>query len=216
MKKPTEWNIGLDTDQLVIDRWHPERPCPLDVMLANAVEWLQAAAAGLDRQWVVYADPPYLLGVRSDKRPIYRNEFSCPKQHARLIEVLRSLRCHVLLSGYASPLYAELLQDWRNYSFQTSTRGGPRIETVWMNFDVGEHELHDTRFVGSGYRERERINRKNRRWERLRAMPPAERQTIRQALLEAESTGRVLPPPRASIGSRRSADTATGDAAGSS
>jgi hypothetical protein len=43
--------------------------------------------------------------------------------------------------------------------------------------------LHDTRFVGEGFRERERIKRKRDRWRRrFAAMPPAERQVIAEAL----------------------------------
>ena len=55
-----------------------------------------------------------------------------------------------------------------------------------MNFPAGL-VLHDTRFLGEGYRERERLNRKKRRWSsRFAAMPPGERQLIAAALARVD------------------------------
>jgi hypothetical protein len=43
--------------------------------------------------------------------------------------------------------------------------------------------LHDVRFAGDGFRERERVKKKRQRWQRrLAAMKPFERQMIREAL----------------------------------
>lgn len=51
-----------------------------------------------------------------------------------------------------------------------------------MNFSAGL-PLHDTRWVGDGFRERERIKRKRARWvKRLQGMPAAERQVLAEAL----------------------------------
>jgi len=55
-----------------------------------------------------------------------------------------------------------------------------------MNFPA-DLPIHDVRYVGEGFRERERIGRKRNRWvKRLSAMPPAERQVIREALADVD------------------------------
>jgi hypothetical protein len=66
------------------------------------------------------------------------------------------------------------------------TRGGTSaIETVWCNFPEPA-ELHDTRFVGDGFRDRERIRRKISRWvRRLERLPLAERAVILAAFDDA-------------------------------
>lgn len=50
-------------------------------------------------------------------------------------------------------------------------------------------ELHDYRYLGADYREREQIKRKKLRWvRRLRAMPQLERYAVLAALQEASSS----------------------------
>jgi len=39
-------------------------------------------------------------------------------QHGELLEVLRRLPCAVMLSGYRSALYDDLLGDWRTIEYQ--------------------------------------------------------------------------------------------------
>lgn len=136
-----------------------------------------------DPETLVYVDPPYLRSTRT--RSIYRHEMLTPDEHLLLLTVLRNLPCRVMISGYWSELYAELLNDWRSESFGAGTRGGRRIEHVWMNYGHGL-ELHDVRFLGDGFRERERIKRKRNRWQRrFLAMAPGERQVISEALAAA-------------------------------
>ena len=100
----------------------------------------------------------------------------------------------VMISGYWSGLYAGKLADWRYESYIAMTRGGPRREYLWMNFPA-DLPLHDVRFVGDGFRERERIGRKKRRWQnRFAGMDAIERQVIREALEEVDrsSTGMAM------------------------
>jgi DNA adenine methylase len=95
-----------------------------------------------------------------------------------------------MVSGYWHPLYVTMLQEWQGWRaecFQSMTRGGVSQEWLWMNYPA-DVSLHDTRFVGRGFRERERINRKRKRWvSRFLTMPPAERQVIAEALAIAGS-----------------------------
>jgi hypothetical protein len=110
--------------------------------------------------------------------------------HERLLDVLRRLPCAVMLSGYWSPLYAQALADWRTDHFPQMTRGGFAIEEwLWMNFPK-PLALHDYRYLGSDYREREKLNRRRKRWSaRLARMTPLERQALLAALQEVGHPG---------------------------
>jgi DNA adenine methylase len=132
-------------------------------------------------QELVYCDPPYLMSTRSGRK-LYEHEMD-EISHARLLRVIRELPCMVMISGYSSVLYAKTLKDWNVASFTAVTRGGTeRAEWVWYNFPRPV-ELHDYRYLGSDFRERERIKRKTRRWtERLKRMPTLERQALLSAI----------------------------------
>jgi DNA adenine methylase len=64
---------------------------------------------------VLYVDPPYLPETRAatNKGRVreYAHEYT-PADHARLAEVLRDCAATVLLSGYPSPMYAQLYEGW--------------------------------------------------------------------------------------------------------
>lgn len=135
---------------------------------------------------LVYADPPYLLETRRQKRDLYRHEFGDEEQHSRLLKLLCGLPCRVMVSGYSSALYDEILSDWRSIQIETRTRGGsPATEWLWMNYAEPER-LHDYSWLGDDYRERERIKRKAARWvRRFERLPVLERRAIWAALREA-------------------------------
>jgi hypothetical protein len=134
---------------------------------------------------LIYCDPPYLMETRSCRRGYYRCEFGSAEEHAELLAVVRALPHLVMISGYWSELYGRELEGWRTASFWTTNRRGRRVqEWVWMNFPEPA-ELHDYRFLGGDFRERERIKRKTQRWRaRLATMPPLERHALLTALEE--------------------------------
>lgn len=123
-----------------------------DVLTKNKDRWMS------DRSTLVYCDPPYLEDVRSSKRNYYRHEFKTAIEHESLLLLLLSLKCNVMISGYRCDLYDDLLAKWQRYDYQTMTHGGLKTESVWCNFDQ-PLELHDYRYLGSNFRERERIKR---------------------------------------------------------
>jgi len=151
---------------------------------------------------LVYADPPYLVSSRRSPRRLYRHEYT-ERDHRRLLAILLDLPCHVMLSGYENPLYAETLSGWQTVSFNARTRGGPAVETLWLNYDPDRVLKHDYRHTGVNYRERERIRKKAGRWAaRLKEMPADERNYLLQVIasrfngevcFHAEST--MLAPP---------------------
>ena len=59
---------------------------------------------------LIYADPPYLHSVRTQK--MYGEEMT-EQEHVELLEALLAHRGPVVLSGYANELYSEMLSDWR-------------------------------------------------------------------------------------------------------
>jgi hypothetical protein len=62
------------------------------------------------------------------------------------------------------------------------THGGPRTEWLWCNFPE-PIALHDYRYLGVGFRERERIKRKKQRWtDRLHRLPLLERRALLAAI----------------------------------
>jgi hypothetical protein len=106
----------------------------------------------------------------------------------------------VMLSGYWSQLYADRLRDWHSVQFQAMTHGGPRTEWLWSNFPE-PIALHDYRYLGTGFRQRERIKRKKQRWTaRLHRLPMLERHALLAAIDEAWRihSPEVTMPPAAS------------------
>lgn len=191
-KKPARLNIGIDIDPDVVTAWEKRAPKILDLWRrtqffnCDAVQFLRAHQ--FTGRELVYSDPPYLHHTRS-RTDLYRFEYT-EAQHIELLGVLVSLPCAVMVSGYFSELYADTLElgnGWGRVQFESMTRQGLRTECVWLNFTPGP--LHDSRFVGGDYRERERIKKKKNRWRsRLANMTQGERQAILDALLELAST----------------------------
>lgn len=130
---------------------------------------------------LVYCDPPYMHSTRT-RRDLYQFEMT-DAQHVELLQIIRSLRCRVMISGYWTKLYAEKLSGWNSATYQAVTRSG-RVATEWLWFNFPEPvALHDYRFLGRNFRERERIKRKKLRWaNRLRTMPVLERRALMAAL----------------------------------
>jgi DNA adenine methylase len=129
----------------------------------------------------VYCDPPYVHSTRT-RCDLYRFEMS-DSQHVELLDIMSSLPCRVMISGYWTKLYAAKLRRWNSTTFQAVTRSG-RVATEWLWFNFPEPvALHDYRYLGENFRERERIKRKKLRWaNRLRIMPVLERRALMAAL----------------------------------
>jgi len=111
---------------------------------------------------LVYCDPPYMHETRSSR---HRYLFEMDEaEHTALLDILRRIPANVMLSGYCSKLYSKALKKWRLVTFEAITRGGTtRTEHLWCNFPEPA-ELHDYRWVGQTYRQRQDLNRMRRRW----------------------------------------------------
>lgn len=104
---------------------------------------------------LVYADPPYPKDVRTWRNDVgYGHEMLGQEQHRELLEALLGCRASVVVSGYASPLYDDLLCTWsrREIVTQTGNGGGnrERTEVVWSNraFPVEQPDLFELEVTG--------------------------------------------------------------------
>lgn len=189
-KRPARSSIVIDADADVARWWRSQQlgTSKLTIVPGDFFEWVrspQGKAIVYDPLTFLYIDPPY-MGSKRSRSKRYRCELNTPEGHTRLLRVLQPLHCMVMISGYYSDLYAEELKGWRCVRFRAGVRRGSRWEHVWMNFAQGKL-LHDCRYVGEGYRERDRIKRKCGRWvRRLLALSDAERQFILNSLNAAD------------------------------
>ena len=177
-KRPASRNVGIDADAGVIAA-HGDAGPGCELIVGDAVAWMR------EHTWepgtLVYCDPPYLGSTRSG-RSHYRCELLSDEEHSSLLDVLTGLPAMVILSGYRSALYDAALATWRRVDFTGMTRGGPRAESLWMNFPEPT-ELHDYRYLGEDFHDRCRLRRKLDRWTRkLAALPVLERAAILDAL----------------------------------
>lgn len=186
LKKPADESIGIDSDPAVLDMWHGDEVPNFRLLDYDAIDFLNSV--NLSNDSLLYLDPPYLMSTRSCKRPIYRHEFGGEADHLELLTIIKKLNCMVMISGYYSALYSKELAGWRTATFQAQTRSGKTAtEWVWLNFEE-PLELHDYRYLGSDFRQRERIKRKQRRWHaRLLCMNSTERYAMLSILEELRS-----------------------------
>lgn len=102
---------------------------------------------GRHAEVLIYADPPYLGTTRSSRQ--YLVEMSHDDEHRELAEALHECHASVVLSGYHSPLYAELYDGWHVSEFSTYTgqgnhsanRNDRRTEVLWSNRPLGNDRL---------------------------------------------------------------------------
>lgn len=182
-KRPAVVNIGIDAD---IDVIEARKGHTIIALCGDAVSLLPDLVSEYKRKYksiLVYMDPPYLGSTRASSRAIYKHEMTSEEDHSALLAIAKSLPCDVMISGYASDLYDQELEGWRSLSYKSMTRGGfAATEYLWMNYPV-PFELHDYRYLGENFREREKLNRRKKRWvARLESMPALERYALYEAM----------------------------------
>ncbi len=137
---------------------------------------------------LIYCDPPYLHHTRTSSRR-YRFDYE-EQDHVELLELLKGLPCSVILSGYPSLLYDELLPDWRTIELQVMNQSGVRTEKLWFNFTPDR--VHWPRYAGKDFTDRQRIKRKAENWgKRYQALPRAERLAVLSSMMAVEAGERI-------------------------
>lgn len=179
------------TCEIIIDA-DPEAPCFRCAcgrckfvwqMRQRCEDYLKSFDWSSSGRVLIYADPPYLHELRGRDR--YRVEYT-RDDHVRLLALLAELPAAVMISGYPSPVYDELLPNWRTVEFQTMTRGGVRTEKLWMNFPADK--VHWATFAGKNRTRRQNIKRLAARWKaKFRRHDAGTRLAILAALMETEN-----------------------------
>lgn len=187
MKRPAARNIGMDLSAQVVAQWKACTAKTGDgagtiVRRGDGIHFLEAYRFSGDE--LVYCDPPYLVTTRKRiTRSLYTHEMS-DLEHLRLLRCIRTIRAMVMISGYQSAMYDQALGRWNKLTVQSATRRGPATECVWYNFPT-PLELHDYRYLGDNFREREHIKRLKARWvARLERMPALKRQALLAAIAQ--------------------------------
>lgn len=80
---------------------------------------------------LLYVDPPYLGETRNSLG--YEHEMTSEDDHVRLLELLLQAKASVVLSGYSSPIYDEILAGWAVVDVASRTQAAERVERVWSN-----------------------------------------------------------------------------------
>lgn len=105
------------------------RHCNAIDMLAEAEDYYGVFA---------YLDPPYLHETRTATKA-YEHEMS-HDDHAELLSYIGYYPRKVMISGYRSQLYDEMLNDWRRVDIDMPNHSGQgakkqrRTECLWMNY----------------------------------------------------------------------------------
>ena len=179
-KPPALRNIGIDLNGRALERFQ----CDYPVELIHGCAHRYLAEHQYQGRELVYCDPPYLQATRSSGRR-YRFDYE-DQDHVELLGLLKSLPCAVMLSGYPSVLYDELLRGWQSVELQVMNQAGVRTEKLWFNFTVDR--VHWARYAGNNHTHRQCIKRKAENWgRRYQALPRAERLAVLSAMMGVEA-----------------------------
>ena len=133
--------LGAKTKQRVNGDWNkvPERILEAAVRLKDA-EIENKNAFDLIKKYNredcwIYVDPPYLLSTRRQR--YYNVEMTEDQEHLELLELLKKHSGSVIISGYESKLYEDVLSGWNTKEIRANAeQGKKRIEVLWFNFEL--------------------------------------------------------------------------------
>ena len=136
---------------------------------------------------VVYCDPPYHPETRKRDR-VYKFDLG-HYDHIRFLNLVIHLNARIIISGYDNDIYRQYLNDWHVYTYSSKAHDGLREEYLWYNFPRPS-ELHDYRYLGSNFRERQTIQRRLKRMKRrLEELTAQERSLLLDWLTIRENPG---------------------------
>lgn len=136
--------------QSYVSRLHPaaQRLARVSIECRPAVEVIRAY--GRHPGVLIYADPPYLDSTRTHAGfgDVYVHEMRGGDEHLELADALKTARAAVVLSGYDSPLYADLFDGWHRHELHATCGNSPtaqsRTEVLWSNRPFPQGSLFDT------------------------------------------------------------------------
>lgn len=194
-KKEAKYTILNDIDETIAIKWDRKSDFTNDdqriwIGCTDAIQWLKdfelpaAILKSMGIQVLIYLDPPYPMDCRKTDRQRYQFEMT-DDQHFELLHLIsRGYPAKIVISSYPNKLYWEYLQGWSTFTFTAQTRGCVMTEQVWYNYPQPT-ELHDYRYLGSDYRDRERIKGiVNRNLDKIKRMPDLERNLFITKILD--------------------------------
>ena len=178
--------IGCEIDPSTVATF--DYPAAAEIYCEDVMESAAVGIACASSRTVLYLDPPYHPDTRTSHHR-YRHELD-DAGHRRLLTWCRALDCRVMISGYRCGLYDRELRDWRRVDYPVMTRGGARIESLWMNF-APALPWHHTQ-AGRNKCERQQIKRKaESAGRKYAAMSMGERLAVRAAMAAVDAAGAV-------------------------
>lgn len=110
-------------------------------------DWKDVVLKYDSEETLFYLDPPYVLDTRPNSKGIYAYEMS-NEEHKELVDICLRLKSKVILSGYKNKIYERLEEHgWvrldrevvlSSIAVSKGKKKPRRIESVWMNYEVGE------------------------------------------------------------------------------
>ena len=191
------WGVEIDDQTLKDEKWYQyaERHSRYFILKMSAINFLREKIlklpASLQQEYFIYADPPYPISSRRSQENLYRCEMS-DQEHVEFLKLAKKVNCSMAISTYGNPIYTKLLKGWRVIEYKVNTRRGIATELLYMNY-APPKQLHDYRFLGKDFVERQMIKRKiSRHVARLKNLPALERAAIiREIFRENPNPGSI-------------------------
>ncbi len=141
---------------------------------------------------VIYLDPPYPIYSRKSTVKLYDYEMT-DFQHQNLLSIIMKMEFFVLISTYDNKMYNDSLPKWFKLNFSVGTRNGKAIETVYYNYSLSDGLLHDYRYLGNDFKDRERIRLKINRWVKgLEKLESREQMAIIRSIIHKDRDKNVI------------------------
>ncbi len=157
-RKAAGVNYAVDIDRKVIEGW--KKIPGVTAVNDDFITWLPVnlkhyGLIGQPKNGVfIFLDPPYLSAVRSNQKDVYNYTMDSNEDHESLLNMLLKVPFPVMVTHYPCELYDTKLKSWRILDIVGRSRQGMRTERLYMNYPEPT-ALHDYRYIGSDYRERE-------------------------------------------------------------
>lgn len=133
--------LGATTKQRVTRDWNrvperifeaAERLKDAEIENKNAFELIKKYNR---KDCLIYVDPPYLLSTRRQR--YYNVEMTEDEEHREILGLLKNHLGPVIISGYDSRLYKEVLNGWNKKEINTNAeQGKQRTEVLWFNYEL--------------------------------------------------------------------------------
>jgi len=159
-KKRAEAEFGVDLDKHVLEM-SDLKDRGVQLIHEDGISFLESFP--FKGHEVVYCDPPYYPKARKRER-VYKYDLG-EHDHIRFLNLVTQLNARIIISGYDNDIYRRHLNDWHVYTYSCKAHDGLREECLWYNFP-SPCQLHDYRYLGSNFRERQTIRRRLERMKR--------------------------------------------------